>query len=71
MAWRAKQARSLARALWVWAREGLAAWREGMRAAALYAELSRLSDARLARRGLARGDLHRIALEGAESSEGL
>ena len=32
-------------------------------ATALYAELSRLSDAELGRRGIARGDLHRCVFE--------
>jgi hypothetical protein len=46
------------------AREGLRAWMEAWAAsaaeAALYGELSRLSDAELERRGIPRGDLHRF-----------
>src|SRR5262245_54795647 len=37
--------------------------RDSLAAAALYHDLSRLSDAELARRGLARGDIHRIVSE--------
>src|SRR5262249_26274495 len=37
----------------------LVAWNEAFTAAALYEELSQLSDAQLERRGIARGDLSR------------
>jgi hypothetical protein len=39
--------------------EGFVAWSERRAATIVYAELSKLSDAELERRGFARGDLHR------------
>lgn len=38
-------------------------WADAYAAAALYEQLSRLSDAELERRGIPRGDLHRRAFE--------
>ena len=48
------------------ARTVLACWaarRDALAARCLHAELSRLSDAELARRGLSRDDINRLALE--------
>jgi hypothetical protein len=47
--------------LWLRICAGLAAYRRRRVAAILYAELSKLSDAELRHRGLARDDLHRLA----------
>jgi hypothetical protein len=58
--WWAKQARSAARALWAKLRDARDAYRQWRTAEALYTELSRLSDAELERRGIARGDLGRL-----------
>jgi hypothetical protein len=61
--WWAKQTRGAARALWAKLREGLDAFRQWKAAEVLYTELSRLSDAELERRGIARGDLGRLVSE--------
>jgi hypothetical protein len=61
--WWAKQARSAAGAFWVKLRALPEVYRRWKAAEALYWELSRLSDAELERRGIARGDLHRLLLE--------
>jgi hypothetical protein len=58
--WWAKQTRSAVRALWAKLREALDAYRQWKAAEVLYTELSRLSDAELERRGIARGDLGRL-----------
>jgi hypothetical protein len=61
--WWAKQTRSVARALWARLREVLHAYRQWGAAEAVYTDLSRLSDAELERRGIARGDLGRLVSE--------
>jgi hypothetical protein len=45
------------------ARRHFAAWKAWHAAAALYEALSKLSDAQLERRGIARGDLARLVAE--------
>jgi len=52
------QGRDARKALWVRILASLAAYRERLAAAVLCAELSKLSNAELERRGFARGDLH-------------
>jgi hypothetical protein len=59
----AKQTRSAARALWAKLQEALEAYHQWRAAEILYTELSRLSDAELERRGIARGDLGRLVSE--------
>jgi hypothetical protein len=44
-------------------REVLDAWADAHAATALYEQMSRLSDAELARRGIPRGELHRCVFE--------
>ncbi|HWE18843.1 MAG TPA: hypothetical protein VG758_16920 [Hyphomicrobiaceae bacterium] len=56
-----KQAYGVSNYLWLRICAGLAAYRRRRVAAILYAELSKLSDAELRHRGLARDDLHRLA----------
>jgi len=58
---------SVARRLWARICRRLAAWRDRGADAFLYMQLSELSDAGLQRRGLARGDLHRLVSERRES----
>jgi hypothetical protein len=55
--------RSAEAGLWARLCRRLAAWRTQAADAFLYLELSKLSDAELGRRGLARGDLHRPVAE--------
>lgn len=61
--WSAEQVRKIGKTLWARILENLTARRERRAAAALYAALSKLSDAELERRGIARGDLHRQVFE--------
>ncbi len=58
-AW-ARLGRNSAIALWTWARDGYEARQRRMVADLLYTELSKLSDADLERRGMARADLYRL-----------
>jgi hypothetical protein len=58
--WSAKQVGDVGSVLWASFRARLSAYRRRWVAAVLYAELSKLSDVQLARRGIARGDLHRL-----------
>jgi hypothetical protein len=65
----AERARRVAALLWTGVRATqarLAAHRRRRVAAVLYAELFKLSDAGLRRRGLSRGDLHRWTRDAAE-----
>src|SRR5262249_31719172 len=66
LGWR-KRAYAVANYLWLRICAGLAARRRRKVAAILYRELSKLSDAELGRRGLAREDLHRLTSEISES----
>jgi hypothetical protein len=61
--WCAKQTRSAVRALWAKLCEAFDACRQWTAAEDLYTQLSRLSDAELERRGIARGDLGRLVSE--------
>jgi hypothetical protein len=65
--WGLKQAYGVSNFLWLRICAGLAAQRRRRVAAILYAELSKLSDAELRRRGLARDDLHRLASDEGEA----
>jgi hypothetical protein len=65
--WGIKQAYGVTSLLWLRICAGLAAYRRRRVAATLYAELSKLSDAELRRRGLARDDLHRLASDDREA----
>jgi hypothetical protein len=58
--WWVKQTRSAARVLWAKLLALLEAYRQRRAAESLYSKLSRLSDAELERRGIARGDLGRL-----------
>jgi hypothetical protein len=58
--WWTRKVHSVGRQAWLTLCESISAYRRGLRAAALYAELSTLSDAELERRGIARGDLYRL-----------
>jgi hypothetical protein len=60
------RARHAARRLWVGLCRRLAAWRNRRADAYLYMQLSKLSDVELQRRGIARGDLHRLVSERSE-----
>jgi hypothetical protein len=61
--WPFEQVRDTGKRLWTGILEGLTAWRERRAAAVLYAELSKLSNAELERRGIIPGDLHRQVSE--------
>jgi hypothetical protein len=61
----AARTRGAVQSLWAAVRATLAEWRRHRTAAALYARLSRLSDAELQRRGIRRSDLHRIVSDAA------
>ena len=61
--WSAKQVGNAACVLWARLRASLSTYRRRWVAAVLYADLSKLSDAQLERRGIARGDLHRLLSE--------
>jgi hypothetical protein len=61
--WSTERVRETAQNLWTRILEGLTAWRERSAAAVLYAELSKLSNAELERRGITPGDLHRQVSE--------
>jgi len=61
--WSPEQFRDTAKVFWSRILEALVAWSQRHAATIVYAELSRLSDAELERRGFARGDLHRQAFE--------
>jgi hypothetical protein len=61
--WSFEQVRDTGKKFWTRILEALTAWRERRAAAVLYAELSKLSNAELDRRGMARGDLHRQVSE--------
>jgi hypothetical protein len=67
IAWRVKQAHNVISVLWLRICAGFAAYRRRRAAAVLYAELSKLSDADLRCRGLAREDLHRLASDISET----
>ena len=56
----AEEASNIARRLWSKVCRAVAAYRERRSAAVMFAELSKLSDAELSRRGIARSDLHRL-----------
>jgi hypothetical protein len=59
----AKQARTVAATLWASARDRYEASRRRKVAEVLYAELSKLSDADLKLRGMARGNLYQLTRE--------
>jgi hypothetical protein len=61
--WWARRTRSAARTLWANLREALDAYHRWRAAEVLFTVLSRLSDAELERRGIARGDLGRLVSE--------
>lgn len=61
--WSAKQVGSVPCVLWARLRAGLSTYRRRWVAAVLYTELSKLSESQLERRGIARGDLHRLLSE--------
>jgi hypothetical protein len=61
--WTFRQVRDQARRLGARVVEFIDAGADAYAATALYAELSRLSDAELERRGIPRGDLHRCIFE--------
>jgi hypothetical protein len=63
MGWTFRQVHDTARRLGARIIEFIDARADAYAAAALYAELSRLSDAELERRGIPRGDLHRCVFE--------
>ena len=65
--WSGQRAGNIANVLWAKLRASLSAYRRRWVAAALYAELSKLSDPELARRGMARADLQRVVSDIAES----
>ena len=65
--WPAKELGNVARVFWARLCTRLSAYRRRRAAAVLYTELNKLSDSELERRGFARGDLHRVTSETAES----
>ena len=65
--WPAKEAGNAASVLWARLGARLSEFRRRWAAAALYTELSKLSDLELERRGIARGDLYRVTSETAAS----
>ena len=65
--WRAEEAGNATSMLWTRFCVRLSAYRRRHAAAVLYAELNKLSDSELERRGIARGDLYRVTSETAES----
>jgi len=65
--WPAKGAGNAASVLWAQLGARLSAYRRRWAAAALYTELSKLSDLELERRGIAHGDLYRVTSETAAS----
>lgn len=61
--WSAKQATNVACLLWAGLRASLSTHRRRWIEAIVYAELSKLSNSELVRRGIAPGDLHRLVSE--------
>jgi hypothetical protein len=69
MGWSAKQVGNVACMLCARLFVRLSTYRRHWAVAVRYAELSKLSDAQLERRGIARGDLHRLLSESMSAEE--